>query len=146
MSESEIADLLRRASLRVTGPRVAVLSALQQVPHADAATIATLARDRLGAVSTQAVYDTLRTLVDAKLARRIDLPDSPARYESHAWDDHHHMVCRVCGEISDVVAQPLELPTHADFQVDAVEVTFWGTCATCAARGATAGTSPAPQP
>lgn len=133
MPESEIAELLRGASLRVTAPRVAVLSIIRTVPHADVSTITTMARERLGAVSTQAVYDTLRILVDAKLARRIDLPDSPARYEGNADDDHHHLVCRTCGSIVDVAAQDLLRPEPAGFVIDAVEVTYWGRCSACPA-------------
>lgn len=133
MAETEIAELLRGASLRVTAPRVAVLSIIKTVPHADVSTITTLTRERLGAVSTQAVYDTLRILVDARLARRIDLPDSPARYEGNAHDDHHHLVCRGCGSIFDVAAHDLLRPEPTGFVIDAVEVTYWGRCSTCPA-------------
>nr|WP_309136714.1 transcriptional repressor [Streptomyces sp. FT05W] len=100
--ETEAKALLRGASLRVTRPRVAVLSAVHEAPHSDASTLLTLVRTRIGAVSTQAVYDVLRTLVDAGLARRIDLPSSAARFEGRSWDNHQHVVCRSCGTIADV--------------------------------------------
>ena len=55
-------DLLRQAGLRVTAPRLAVLAEVEAAPHSDADTIRNGVSDRLGAVSTQAVYDVLRAL------------------------------------------------------------------------------------
>ncbi|MFE7750212.1 Fur family transcriptional regulator [Streptomyces sp. NPDC057428] len=135
MIETEATTLLRGASLRVTRPRVAVLSAVHEAPHADVSTLLTLVRERIGAVSTQAVYDVLKTLVDAGLARRIDLPGSPARYEGQTWDDHQHVVCRSCGTIADVEgpqnAPRLDAPRNHGFTIDHVEVTYWGLCPVC---------------
>jgi Fe2+ or Zn2+ uptake regulation protein len=133
--ETEARALLRGASLRVTRPRVAVLSAVHEAPHSDVSTLLTLVRTRIGAVSTQAVYDVLKTLVDAGLARRIDLPNSPARYEGRSRDGHQHVVCRSCGTIADVDAPQgsprLDAPQNHGFAVDHVEVTYWGLCPGC---------------
>ncbi len=63
--------LLRGAALRVTRPRVAVLAAVHDHPHADTDSIIAAARSDLGEVSHQAVYDVLRALTDAGLVRRI---------------------------------------------------------------------------
>ena len=57
-------DLLREATLRVTRPRIAVLEAVRNHPHADADTITGVVRDELGGVSKQAVYDVLAALTD----------------------------------------------------------------------------------
>jgi Fur family ferric uptake transcriptional regulator len=54
-ANSELERMLRGASLRVTRPRVAVLAAVHDDPHADTHTIIDRARDELGAVSQQAV-------------------------------------------------------------------------------------------
>ncbi len=135
MIETEMESLLRAASLRVTRPRVAVLSVLHDAPHADVTTVVTMVRERIGAVSTQAVYDVLKALVDAGLARRIDLAGSAARYEIMRGDGHEHVVCRGCGAIKDVdKPSDAELGTTADdhgFAIEGVEVTYWGLCPTC---------------
>lgn len=130
VNESEATTALRGASLRVTQPRVAVLTVIHDAPHVDTATVVALVRERLGNVSTQAVYDVLKVLVDAGIARRIDLPGSPARYEL-AHDDHQHAVCRGCGSITDMAA-PADLGAdHHGFAVDSVAVTYWGLCPEC---------------
>ena len=56
---------LRAVAMRVTGPRVAVLTEVRDQPHADVDTLTAKVRARLGSVSTQAVYDVLRALTDA---------------------------------------------------------------------------------
>ena len=95
-------QLLRGAALRVTRPRVAVLTAVHEHPHADTDSIIGVVREDLGEVSHQAVYDVLRALTAAGLVRRIQPSGSVARYESRVGDNHHHVVCRSCGAIADV--------------------------------------------
>ncbi|GAA3811119.1 Fur family transcriptional regulator [Cellulomonas soli] len=127
---------LRSHGLRVTGPRVAVLEALRDRPHADADTVLRAARDRLPSVSVQAVYDVLHALCDAGLVRRIEPAGHPARYERRVGDNHHHIVCRSCGAVDDVDCTighaPCLVPSSTrGFTVDVAEVTFWGLCPDC---------------
>lgn len=134
--------LLRGAALRVTRPRVAVLTAVHQHAHADTDAIAVAVRADLGAVSHQTVYDVLRTLTTAGLVRRIEPPGSVARYESRVGDNHHHLVCRDCGAIADVDCAVGEVPclTAADdhgFRIDEAEVVYRGLCPDCLAASVT---------
>ena len=99
---SDFESMLRGAALRVTRPRVAVLTAVHENPHADTDAIIGVVRGKLGEVSHQAVYDVLRALTGAGLVRRIQPSGSVARYESRVGDNHHHVVCRSCGVIADV--------------------------------------------
>jgi Fe2+ or Zn2+ uptake regulation protein len=128
---------LRGAELRVTRPRLAVLSAVARLSHADTDSIIGAVRDELPSVSHQAVYDSLRTLTDAGLVRRIQPIGSVARYESRVGDNHHHIVCRSCGAIADVDCAVGEAPcltaseSHG-FVVDEAEVIYWGRCPACA--------------
>lgn len=135
---SELEPLLREAGLRVTRPRVAVLSAVRAHPHADTDAILGAVRSDLPTVSHQAVYDVLRALTDAGLVRRIQPAGSVARYEARVGDNHHHLVCRSCGTITDVDCAVDEVPCLAPshdhgFSVDEAEVTYWGLCPRCAA-------------
>ncbi|MGZ4465987.1 MAG: Fur family transcriptional regulator [Nocardioides sp.] len=128
---------LRSADLRVTRPRVAVLTAVHALPHADTDSIIGAVRERLGVVSHQAVYDVLRVLTAAGLVRRIQPSGSVARYESRVGDNHHHVVCRSCGAIADVDCALDATPclTASDdhgFTIDEAEVIYWGRCPACA--------------
>jgi Fe2+ or Zn2+ uptake regulation protein len=133
---SEVEQLLRGAELRVTRPRVAVLTAVYEHPHADTDEIIGVARKDLGEVSHQAVYDVLRALTTAGLVRRIEPAGSVARYESRVGDNHHHVVCRSCGVIADVDCAVGSTPclTASDdrgFVIDEAEVIYWGMCSDC---------------
>ena len=134
----EIEQLIRAADLRVTRPRVAVLTAVHEHPHADTDSIIEAVRASAGEVSHQAVYDVLKALTAAGLVRRIQPAGATARYESRVADNHHHVVCRSCGAIADVDCAVGHAPclTPSDdhgFVVDEAEVVFWGTCPQCAA-------------
>ncbi|MHA7268162.1 Fur family transcriptional regulator [Arthrobacter sp. HLT1-20] len=139
VEERALEEMLRAVSLRVTRPRVAVLAAVNSHPHADADTIIGAVRAVLGSVSKQAVYDVLAALVEADLVRRIEPQGSPARFETRVGDNHHHVVCRSCGNIADVDCAVGEAPClHASnshgFVIDEAEVIYWGMCPDCTAK------------
>jgi Fur family transcriptional regulator, stress-responsive regulator len=129
---------LRAVSLRVTRPRLAVLTALRDHPHVDTETVIELVRAEHPTVSHQTIYDVLRALTDTGLVRRIQPAGATARYESRVGDNHHHVVCRTCGAIADVDCAVGHTPclTASDdhgFVIDQAEVVYWGTCPRCAA-------------
>lgn len=140
-SPADVERLLRDASLRVTSPRLAVLAAVHEHPHADTDTLLASSRQRLGAVSHQAVYDVLRALTEAGLVRRIQPAGSVARYEARVGDNHHHAVCRTCGAVADVDCAVGETPCltasdDAGYTIDEAEVVYWGSCPDCSRAAA----------
>src|ERR687894_1499157 len=140
---SDFERILRGVALRVTRPRVAVLSAVHDHPHADTDSIIGAVREDLSEVSHQAVYDVLRALTAAGLVRCIQPPGSVARYEARVGDNHHHVVCRSCGAIADVDCAVGYTPclTAADdsgYEIDEAEVVYWGRCPACTASPTTA--------
>jgi Fur family ferric uptake transcriptional regulator len=135
---SDFDRMLRGVALRVTGPRIAVLAAVYEHPHADTDSIFAVVRENLGAVSLQAVYDVLHALTAAGLVRRIQPKGSAARYEGRTGDNHHHAVCRSCGAIADVdcavgAAPCLTASDDGGFAIDEAEVIYWGRCPRCIA-------------
>ena len=135
-SSLDLEHSLRGAALRVTRPRLAVLTAVHQHPHADTDSLIRVVRADLGEVSHQAVYDVLRALTAVGLVRRIEPSGSVARYESRVADNHHHVVCRSCGAIADVDCAVDETPcltasNDHGFSIDEAEVTYWGRCPDC---------------
>ena len=138
----ELEQLLRGAALRVTRPRLAVLSAVYEHPHADTDSLIGVVRGDLGDVSHQAVYDVLRALTSAGLVRRIEPSGSVARYESRVADNHHHIVCRSCGAIADVdcavgLAPCLTASEDHGYLIDEAEVVYWGLCPACSSASST---------
>jgi Fe2+ or Zn2+ uptake regulation protein len=131
------AERLRAVGLRVTQPRLAVLDVVYADPHLTADQVAERVRAGIGAVSTQAIYDALNTLTEHTILRRFEPAGSAMKFEVATGDNHHHLVCRTCGNVSDVPcavgSMPCAIPddTHG-YQVEEAEVTYWGTCPSCA--------------
>ena len=129
-------EKLRSAGMRTTAPRLAVLAAVYRGGHLNADAIAVVARERLGSLSRQAVYDNLHALLEAGLLRRIEPANAPALYEARVGDNHHHLICAQCGRIEDVDCvvghRPcLEPASTHGFLISEAEVTFWGVCPAC---------------
>lgn len=128
---------LRAAGLRVTAPRLATMSVVEERPHSTADVIAAEVRNRLGTVSKQAIYDVLNALTDAGLLRRVAVDGRGAHYELEVGDNHHHIVCTRCGALVDVpcpqgVAPCMEPPvTDHGFEISLAEVVFRGICPNC---------------
>lgn len=134
-------ELLRSRGLRVTAPRLAVLQALHDSPHAGADDVLRGVRTRMPSVSVQAIYDVLAALTQVGILRRIEPAGHPARYERRVGDNHHHVVCRGCGAVDDVDCTVGHAPcltpsSTSGFAVETAEVTFWGLCPACQAQTA----------
>ena len=132
-------DLLRAHGIQVTAQRLAVLRAVTGQPHITADGVAEAVKTEIGAISRQSVYDALGILADNGLIRRIQPSGSPARFEDRVGDNHHHVICRVCGRMADVdcavgSAPCLTAANDNGFEIDEAEVIYWGRCPECASQ------------
>jgi Fe2+ or Zn2+ uptake regulation protein len=133
---TDAAALLRERGIQVTAQRLAVMRAVSGQPHITADVVAEVVRTEIGAISQQAVYDALAVLVAEGLIRRIQPSGSAARYEDRVGDNHHHLICRVCGRVVDVDcaagATPCLTPSDdRGYEIDEAEVAYWGRCPDC---------------
>jgi Fur family ferric uptake transcriptional regulator len=133
-------QLLRDHGIQVTAQRLAVLRAVSDQPHITADEVADSVRAEIGAISLQAVYDALSLLVGEGLIRRIQPAGSPARFEDRVGDNHHHLICRICGRVVDVdcaigSAPCLTALNDSGYAIDEAEVAYWGRCPDCQTGG-----------
>ncbi len=136
---TEPAELLRQSGIQVTAQRLAVLRAVAGQPHISADAVAEFVRAQIGAISLQSVYDALGLLVAEGLVRRIQPAGSAARFEDRVGDNHHHLICRVCGRVVDVdcavgPAPCLRAVDDRGYEIDEAEVAYWGRCPDCVAQ------------
>ena len=101
--------------------------------------VAEAVRAEIGAISLQSVYDALGVLVTKGLLRRIQPAGSPARFEDRIGDNHHHLICRICGRVVDVdcatgAAPCLTAADDSGYEIDEAEVAYWGRCPDCVAE------------
>ncbi len=133
------AALLREHGIPVTAQRLAVMRAVSRRPHGTADAITKDVRTEIGAISRQAVYDALGMLADRGLIRRIQPAGSPARFEDRVGDNHHHLICRNCGNTVDVDCAVGDTPcltaaNDSGYLIDEAEVIYWGICPDCLAE------------
>jgi len=132
-------EAIRAAGLRVTESRRAVFDALGAHPHATADAVHEAVSTVLSSTSLQSVYNALSDFAAAGLVRRIEPAGHPMMFELRVDDNHHHLVCTRCGDVTDVDCAtghaPCLTPIDAQgYRVVTAEVTYWGLCARCAAE------------
>ena len=138
MRDADPAKTLQEFGLHVTAQRLAVMRAVSARPHCTAAEVAEDVRSEISAISRQAVYDALGLLTEKGILRCIQPKGSPARYEDRVGDNHHHLICRTCGNTVDVTcatgdAPCLEVDDPRGYEIGEAEVIYWGTCPSCLA-------------
>lgn len=137
MAES-ILDSLRAGGKKLTKPRKAILAILEQstLPI----TVAEIA-DRLkrakAAVDLVTVYRNVAMLQELGLVNPVGLHEGQMRYEvRHGREHHHHIQCRGCGRIVDLMLCPLKKLTElveqqTKFAIEGHALEFFGWCPQC---------------
>lgn len=128
---------LRRAEIRVTAPRIAVLSALVlRDGHASAEEVLETALTLESSVTRSTVYRTLERLRDERLISETDLGDGVRRFEIVEEVRHHHLICTGCGaliELDDGTVDALRESIERDygFRADVDHLALFGRCRAC---------------
>jgi len=133
---------------RRTSQREAILEALRRRRwHPTADEVYAEVRESLPRISLGTVYRNLELLCSQGLARRIESPGGPRRFDADV-SSHMHARCAECGRVEDVQgegsralaellrrlegqAKSLE---QSSFRVEGVSLVLTGVCARCAAR------------
>lgn len=97
-----------------------------------------LAQKEVPGLSMATVYRQLKSLLEEGLARAVNLPGEPARFERTNSHHHHHFQCRACLSVYDIHDCPGELAHLAPkgFVVHDHDLTLYGYCAHCAQTSA----------
>lgn len=134
---SEYASQLRSRGFRMTSQRMAILHVLHNAgTHLSPGEIYRRARHELPGITEPTVYRTLEFLVANGLVRPSHAGNGHFTYQI-AGEDHHHIVCRVCGDEIEVEHSLLEnlyriLEKASGFRNINSHLTFLGVCPNCA--------------
>lgn len=138
------ADRLTAAGERVTRQRLLVANALAASGRRlTAEQLFRSLRRREPAIGRATVFRTLETLVEAGVARRLELDGHVYAYVACLPAHHHHIACTRCGrveEIDEAYVAPIaeRLAREMGFEIDDARLDFYGRCATCRAEAAAA--------
>jgi len=113
-----------------------VLAAVRAGDHLTVEEIAASAHERIGSISTQAVYDVLAALVRIGLVRRIELAGSLARFETGSRTTTITSSAAAATPWSNVDcavghAPCLEASSAFGYAIDEAEIIYWGLCPAC---------------
>jgi Fur family peroxide stress response transcriptional regulator len=126
----------RTHGVRVTAQRLAVYRALaEDASHPTADGIYRRLRGAMPSLSPATVYRILESLVRDGLLRRVSTTGGAGRFDANL-EPHQHLICRVCGRMTDVPRPALEVGRVAArvrprFVVEDVDVRIVGRCETC---------------
>lgn len=141
LSPQEIRRRFRSAKLRLTPQRAAIYGALVENPtHPSADELLDIVRRNSPDISANTVYYTLAALRTAGLVQEVNYGHDRARFDGNV-EPHHHVVCRSCQRIVDVMDGRLDRVNRSmmagmlpyDFQVTGHRVEFYGYCGACRA-------------
>ena len=137
-----LADRLAAAGERVTRQRLLVANALSGAGRQRTAEqLYRSLRRTEPRIGRATVFRTLETLVEAGVARRLELEGHVYAYVACLPAHHHHLACTRCGrveEIDEAYITPIARHVAADlgFEIDDARLDFYGRCATCRAEDA----------
>ena len=132
----ELTERFRSTGRKVTAQRQCIFRVLQgNVTHPSAAAVHALVSREMETVSLKTVYQTLHDLAELGEIAPLDVGTGMTRFDPNVDDPHHHLVCRQCGSVRDLMAAfpDLQVPKGADlgFEVGSAEIVFRGLCPEC---------------
>lgn len=125
---------LMRYSIRPSVQRTAIMEYLMNhKTHPTVEEIYLALNPSIPTLSKTTVYNTLNLFSEKGAVQVLTIDDKNARYDADV-SRHGHFYCRSCGKVHDVFNMKPEayvIPYNEDFLVDAIEVSFYGTCKAC---------------
>jgi Fe2+ or Zn2+ uptake regulation protein len=139
--DAELVAALRERGQRVTMPRLVVHRLIRHGGgHVTPEQVHAALTPEHPGLSPATIYSTLELFEELGLVRRVSTPRGGTLYDARA-DQHHHVICRVCGRVEDVDA-PVDtraaeaVAAAAGFAVDHGQLALTGICRDCATGGA----------
>lgn len=129
---------LKRLGLKVTGPRLKILSILENAEHkhVSAESIYQSLREMGEEIALATVYRVLTQFESAGLVMRHGFSDDCAVFELNEGEHHDHLVCIRCGRVQEFVdeaieARQIEIAQERGFQITEHALYLYGVCQSC---------------
>jgi Fur family peroxide stress response transcriptional regulator len=129
-------ELLNNHDLKATPQRISILDNLHKMGHLNIDQLYSLLKSSFPAISLATIYKNMHAMGDKCLVEEIKIPNSKSVYEIKK-NEHSHVVCSKCHEISDIELNTNDLLKEAEvlsnFSLDKSAIVFNGICPNCAA-------------
>jgi Fur family ferric uptake transcriptional regulator len=135
-SRHQLADQLRSRGLRLTAQRQLVLEAVYALGHSTPDQVHAEVSKTAAGVNITTIYRTLELLEELGLVTHAHLSHGAPTYHAVGEQQHVHLVCRECGQVTEVSSDLLSpladrLERERAFLVDIGHVALFGTCGNC---------------
>lgn len=125
---------LRAKNIKITPQRLQIIGAIMQHKHANIDNIHEIIKQTNPSMSLATIYKNIKVLVQENVIIEIAFADNKTRYELVPYVQHGHMMCKLCGDISDVHINFKDLTVktmHKDSIIDEIQINVIGTCSNC---------------
>lgn len=136
-SSTESSDL-KQAGLKVTHPRVKILSILEEskAKHLSAEDVYKLLIDEGETISIATVYRVLMQFEAAGLIKRHNFESGHSVYELDAGGHHDHLVCVRCGRVDEFLDETIEelqnnIAKKMGYEITDHSLYIYGICPKC---------------
>lgn len=136
-THSSLVEQLRAHAIRITPQRVAIAQAIDRMQgHFTADDVCAAVKRINPQVNLATIYRTLELLVSMDLATEAHLGGGSMHFALRTHADHHHALCRNCGESFEFDAHLLdsfqqEMRARYGFAPEAHHVVVFGLCSNC---------------
>ena len=140
--EPDTASLLRASGQKVTPQRLLILTSVRHAAgHMTASQVLEQVRQSYPYIDASTVYRTLAAAKDLHLVSETAIAGADHAFEWIGGNRHHHLICRVCGAISDVDehyfdALKASVERDTGFVADMTHTSIFGVCGTCREKAA----------
>jgi Fe2+ or Zn2+ uptake regulation protein len=133
---AELTQLFRASGRHITPQRQSIFRALAgNESHPTAEKVYEAVRAEMDSISLKTVYQTLHDLEELGEIAPLEVGTGAVRFDPNVEHPHHHLVCRVCGDVRDVFVDFPEMALPASlaqgYDVERSEVVFRGRCSQC---------------
>jgi Fur family ferric uptake transcriptional regulator len=135
-----VATAMEAAGYRLTGPRRAVARLIAaREGHFSAADLIDDARVRGLGIGRATIFRSLELMTELGVLERLDLPSGEHAYVACEPAHHHHVVCEVCGRVTEIddrglAAAVQDIERRTGWQVESHRLELYGRCPSCRGR------------
>ena len=134
MNIETIAHQLRERDLKVTPQRLKIVESLNTYGHLNIDMLYGEVKKSHPNVSLATVYKNIAIMTEKQLLEEVKIPETKSVFEVKKAP-HHHLHCRRCGKIEDVVIDCSDICRIAEeksgYLIDQTETVFSGLCPDC---------------
>ena len=130
------AELLKEHGLKATFQRMTILSAIEELGHANVDEIYEKVRQSHPTLSLATVYKNIITMVDEGVLVEVPIVGKKSKFELKK-EEHLHLVCVECGSVVDreldehLAEETRKVASSSSFVLRERQLNLYGVCGEC---------------